>query len=339
MAPKKQKQKKLAATAELPPTSIAQLEGELLILTLSRLSTARDLNSCAMVSKTWAEASTRTRPQVLHLQPHNDAQKEPKTSVHQLRWLQGLQQQGRLQGLQTAVLHEHEAGHDPERPDPSPLSQGFIVLAGSWHICRCVLHGRFCWTSAIALLPTTLSALELWPDSGPSLNYLSDFLRFPKLQMLRLGVGLADNEKENGQDVLESMLVLNAALSSLITFSVIDRLHVTLAEGHDMSSCLPNIQHISFRIEASDKGMELAQEVMDLESYLSLELDLAEGPGEGNTLVLPETTMLKELMVSAPFKTPEVSIEVEKTGVELECSFVHKVSTANVSRKSFFMVH
>ena len=156
--------------------------------------------------------------------------------------------------------------------------------------------------------------------------------------MLRLGIGLDDNDKASGRDVIEPVLVLNAAVSSLKTLSVVDRLHVTMAEGHDIGSCLPDIQHISCRIEASDEGVELAQEIMELESLLSLHLDFVDGPGEDDTLIFPKTSMVEELILSGPLNMPNVSIEINKTGVELECSLVHKVSTANVPRTHLFQV-
>ena len=149
---------------------MARLQDELLELVLRRLTKPRDVVRCSAVSKGWADVSKHIKPTFLEIaQRRRDVL--DTSAQGQLRWLQGLQAEDRLKGLQEAHLHVFNL----EPLQPSLLSQGFLVLAGTWQLQKVTLHGAICFRTAVALLPASLLALDLWPDTGPATTRLSAF--------------------------------------------------------------------------------------------------------------------------------------------------------------------
>ena len=311
---------------------MTRLDGEALVLVLNQLSTAKDHAACGMVSKAWAQASTCTHPQEIRLQHlYRDDVADFKHAMHHIRWLQALQQQGRLQNMQKAALLDNFSSHDNGKQDPSSISQGFLALAGSWQLCKCVLRGTFCLSTAAALLPTTLLALELWPESAPDVTWLSSFQRFARLQVLKLGVGISNHVSEfPGEDILEFELVLDAAIPSLESFAVLDRLHITILDGCNVGDCLPRVRRASFRLAANAEALQLAQEILEVQSLLDLRLDLEDGSGQRTTLTVPMAGSLQNLIFCGPARTPKVSVVIEKAGLGYSCSRVSNVSSADV---------
>ena len=281
---------------------MTRLDGEALVLVLNHLSTAKDLSTCGMVSKAWAQASTWTHPQEIRLE-HVSRTKmaEFKHAMHHIRWLQDLQQRGRLQSVQRTALLENWTTHDVIRQDPSSISQGFLALAGSWQLHKCMLRGRFCLSTAIALLPTTLQALELWPEFAPDVSHLSSFQRFARLQVLKLGVGISNPVPDfEGEDILQFEIVLDTAMPTIESFAVIDRLRATLLGGHTISNCLPRVQRATLNLEASAAGLQLAQDILEIQSLLDLRLYLEAGSGHLTMFTVPMAGSLQNFFKALP---------------------------------------
>lgn len=229
---------------------------------------------------------------------------------------------------------ENWTTHDIIRQDPSSISQGFLALAGSWQLRKCMLRGRFCLSTAIALLPTTLQALELWPESAPAVSHLSSFQRFARLQVLKLGVGISNPVPDfEGEDLLQFKLVLDTAMPTIESFAVIDRLRATLLGGHTISNCLPRVQRATLNLEASAAGLQLAQDILEIRSLLDLRLYLEDGSGHLTMFTVPMAGRLQKLFFQGPPSTLEVSVLIQKASLRYICNRVCTVSSVDAVRE------
>ena len=261
-----------------------QLHGEALELVLQCLTEARDIVRCSSVSKAWAQASKHTQVSVLELQhcsfvPGALEKKENKDAQAKLRWLRRLHQADQLAVLQEITLYDSQEAYDSGQAMPSVLSQGVTVLAGFWQLRKVSLQGHICFKSAVALLPTSLLVLELYPYLASHDVYLSDFLRFTELKGLNLVFSSVNGNLK---------CILDTTLSSLVFLAIHHDLHCITAPNCDVSGCLPNINHLSVVIKADDHGLRLASDVLKLASLRKVEVNLLDGPGHARNLVVPE---------------------------------------------------
>lgn len=298
------------------------LEGELLGLILRQVTRAEDIIRCSAVSRTWAEASRHTQHTSLVLYHSTVDGSETQIAQAQLRWLQDLQKNERLKTLQQVELAV-QVGHDEDPPPtPSFLSQGLLVLAGSWPLTKIELRGPVCFDTAVTMLPASLLALEMWLDTGPKVTSLSRFQRFPKLQVLRLAIGSDDT----ASGLLEYGFVIDCTFPDLVFLVLHDRLFLrALPPGSKLGELVPKLEHASFKIKADDAGVKLAEDTIRFGHLKKLELDLIDGDGDEVDLLVPSTSHLQELRVSGPDKSPRVVLTLGKAGVKYICECVHKI--------------
>ena len=295
------------------------------MLVLKHMSRPRDILNCSMVSKAWADAISHTYPHQVELQHHDDLSQEFKHSVHQVRWLQGLHQQGRLQGLKKAETLDF-AWDEPQRANPSALSQGLVVIAGSCNLQVCKLDGRFDITFAVAVLPTTLVSMDLWPISGPHTICMSSFQRFGKLRTLRLGLGHSDTPEEHFETL--EMFLLDAIVPSIEQLEVHASLHTSILATCDIVTCLPNVNVLILAVKASQVGLRLAHQIMEMQLLRELELYLYDGDGQDTTLVVPQASLLEQLDLTAP-SDPRLSVKFDKPGVNYVCCHTYSITSGN----------
>ena len=222
---------------------------------------------------------------------------------------------------------------DLEREGPSPVSAGVIVFAGSWNLRSCRIEGRFALHCAVALLPTTLVSLYLWPTSTPERICLSSFQRFDKLQTLRLGVGLVCRigvgvsdltfEKESNTTLFK----LDACAASLEQLEVFDSVYTTMLDAYDMDTCLPNINLLSLRLIPNHSGWQLARKVIACRWSHKLKLgmyseddDMLYNDTTRSRLVVPADSRLEQLLLTAPSCMPDVPLEITKPDVDYVCN-------------------
>ena len=301
---------------------LPSLEGELLGLILRHMTRAEDIIRCSAVSRIWAEASRHTQHTSLVLYHSTVDGSETQIAQAQLRWLQDLQKNERLRTLQQIGLYVHD-GHDEDPgPTPSFLSQGLLVLAGSWPLTKIELCGPVCFHTAVAMLPASLLALELWLDAGPKVTRLSSFQRFPKLQVLRLAIGSQDT----ASGLPEYDFVVDCSFPDLVFLVLHDRLFLRACPpGSKLGELVPKLEHASFQIKADDAGVKLAEDAIRLGHLKKLELDLTHGDGHEVDLLVPNTSHLQELLVSGPDKSPRVVLTLGKAGVKYICECVYKI--------------
>ena len=310
----KEKRSVLGVSASLP-----KLEGELLGLILRHMTEAADIIRCSTVSHSWAEASKHTQLTSLDLHHSTVAGSETQIAQAQLRWLQDLQKSERVKTLQQVHLLVHEGRDEGLSQTPSFLSQGLLVLAGSWPLTKIVLHGPVCFDTAVAMLPASLLVLEMWPDTGPGVTSLSSFQRFPKLQVLRLAMGSDDI-------FLEYDFVINHTLPDLVFLSIHDCLCLRgCPTGSKLGELVPKLEHASFQIKADDAGVKLAEDVIRLGHLNKLDLNLTDGDGDAVNLLVPSTSHLQELLVSGPDTSPRVALTLGKAGVKYICEYVQRI--------------
>lgn len=303
------------------------LEGEVLGLVLSCLRESHDIIRCAVVSKTWAEASKHTHYSSLSLVSTRVAPgTETQVARAQLRWLQDLQQEGHLDHLQDAALFHDDS--EENLMQTSFLSQGFIVLAGTWHLTKVNLTGPLCFATAVAMLPATLVVLRLWPDTGPLTTPLSDFKRFKKLQVLHVGFGLNVGE----DDMPNYTFVIDSGFPSLKFLAILDRLRCSILPSYEIGTCLPDMQHLSLKIKVDEAGAQLSENIIALMQLRKLELYLLDGDSDDEVdLVLPAASLIEQLnVVGPPAKLkPVVSLKLNKNGVSYRCANVAEVRVAD----------
>ena len=316
------KAKKASHDAPMPV-----LECELLGLILSCLTESKYIICCAVVSRTWAEASKHTRNKSLMLE-HTLHDGVEVARAH-LRWLQGLQQEGRLDNLQEAHLLPYDLPEDEDEVQtfPSFLSQGFVVLAGTWRLREVTLYGPVCYATAVAMLPTTLVVLKLWPHTGPLVTNLSDFKRFKKLRVLQFAFGLGTSAHPH--DVTEHMFLIETAFPGLKFLALHDRLRCRTSPSYDMATSLPNLQHISLRVMVNAAGAQLAHNVISLVQLRKVGLHLLDGDSTDLDLVVPAASLIEQLNVVGPHAKPRVTLDLIKSGVNYCCSNVAEVKSAH----------
>lgn len=239
-----------AISSGRPAAQTPTLQDEQLRLVFAHLTEARDIIGCSAVCKTWSQAIASTRITRLGI-THCGGKQE---ALAQVRWLQSLQKTERLKDLRKARLKR--SNFDTSQANPSILSQGFTILAGACNLHTAVLEGPFCFSDAVALLPTSLSILDLWPNSAPSTVYLSDFSRLTKLEKLQVAVGSYASCADN------ISFEINACLSGLKMLILCDTLRCSKAVGHGLAQCLPQVQQLRLCITASEVGLQLAETIM-----------------------------------------------------------------------------
>lgn len=242
---------------------MTQLRGETLELVLGYLTAAGDFVRCPAVNRAWAQASNLTQIRVLTL--HHNREGVP-SALSEIRWLQRLQQRGCLKNWREARLHC--IAHSEQL---NPLAQGFMMLAGSYRLTKCDLSGSFCLVTALGLLPTSLSSLELWPWTGPAINHMSAFKRFTTLKGLRLGVDKCSEPAEfNGVVSDECMFVIDAPFPCLRSLLHVMTCH--LASGCGVTECLPQLNLFSSWLYNDPHGVQLAESVILLGCLQKLKL-------------------------------------------------------------------
>ena len=98
----------------------------------------------------------------------------------------------------------------------------------------------------------------MWLDIGPEVTSLSSFQRFPKLQVLRLAIG-------SGDRLLDDEFVIDHTVPDLVFLALHDRLFLRACPpGSKLGELLPKIEHASFRIQADNAGVRLAEDAIKL---------------------------------------------------------------------------
>lgn len=271
--------------------------------------------------KVWAEASAIARPISIRLIQEGDA-----NDLSKLNWLQGLQQQGRLQDLQQIRLWLEE-------PDPTraSLSVGFMTLVGSCQIRECSIRGSYCFKTVLGLLPKTVQVLDLrqYPGCELEVIYSSSFCKFQKLQSLRLGVVLGEYYLTEDDDLDGYKFIWDAPLPGLTSAIVQDLLVSSLQPGCDIRQCLPNVSQLGLRIIADEQGAKLAQGVLSLPCLQKIRLDLLSSTEtEAFNLMVPTASLIEELLLKGP-EEPSVSLYLRKAAISLQCSGVDVSSVKN----------
>ena len=269
---------------------MARLQDEVAGLVLSRLTDASDVVRCSVVCRTWSGLLKRTHLKAIEMW-HREAHGDDEEAQAQLRWLQGLQNDGCLKHLQEAVLIEHpDLETDPG--ELSTLSQGFIVMAGCWPLHTTVLSGPFSYSHAVALLPNCLVELELWPYSLPGGSVrLSQFQKYTSLRKLKVAAGDGSPVDQNYSGAAE--FLVDTALSALQFLSARDKLICNVTAGHSFAELLPSVQHACLNLRASVDGLILAQSIMVSQTMCKLELYLIESDGPSTTLQVPKSSHLR----------------------------------------------
>ena len=298
-----------------------QLQGQGLALVLSRLSNATDLLRTSLVNKVWAEASAIAQPISIRLIQKGDA-----NDLSKLNWLQGLQQQGRLQDLQQIRLWLEE-------PDPTraSLSVGFMMLLGSCQIRECSVKGSYCFKTVLGLLPKTVQVLDLrqYPGCEHEVIHSSSFCKFQNLQSLRLGVHLGEGYSAEDDNSDGYMFIWDAPLPGLTSAIVQDLLISSLQSGCDIRQCLPNVSQLGLRIIADEQGAQLAQGVLSLPCLQKIRLDLLfSTETEAFNLLVPTTSLIEELLLRGS-EEPRVSLYLRKAAISLRCSGVDVSSVSD----------
>lgn len=296
----------------------APLEGELLAAIPSRLTHSKDPVRCAVVCKAWAGASKQARYESLKIQ-HGVPDRSETGDRAQVVWLQDLQKDGR-HNVQQAALFANNSGDAVYQTIPSFLSQ-----AGTWHLQKVLLHGPICLATAVAVLPTTLTALDLWPDTrilGPA---LSNFRRFKKLQALKLAIGRSEKELDNSA----YDFVIDTDFPGLKLLAVHNTLRCRILTSCQMGTCFPHLQHMSLRIKADITGTILAETAIALGQLHSLELVLLDGDGDDVDLVVSEHSLIEELHITGPVSKPSVSLGLNKAGMGVCCSNISVFTAGN----------
>lgn len=164
-----------------------------------------------------------------------------------------------------------------------------------------------------------------WPLSLPGGSVrLSQFQNYTSLRKLKVAAGdILDHDYSAATEFL-----LDTALSALQFLSVRHKLICNVTAGHSFAELLPSVQHACVNLQASVDGLILAQSIMVSQTMCKLELYLIKSDGPSTTLQVPKSSQLTQLILNAPVK-PRVSLQLCKVGVQLQCSNVHKVSSAH----------
>lgn len=302
------------------PAPAPDLQAEQLQLVFGQLSEAKDFIRCSAVSKAWEQAVKLTKPTRLEI-AHCGGKKEARA---QLRWLQGMQKADCFKDLQIAELGDYDDNPDPSQGQSSILSQGFAMLTGAWHLHTAKLYGPFCFSDAIALLPTSLSTLEMWPETGPITVCLSDFRRFTNLKALRLAIGTDSVHDKN-----DIYFVIDVCFAGLELLIVYDRLCCTVgSELGEVAALLPCVQYLGLKIKADPAGQLLASCVLAMLGLRKLKLTLLDGQGSHMFLTVPKASQLEELVLLGPSTKPKTHLKLKKMGIEYDCQSC-RVSSSN----------
>ena len=298
---------------------------------LAWLECPDDFGRCAAVSKACAAAAVSCQPQALRFSNKIPADEETKMVCCQLSLLQTWQRQGRLQALtQLYVDNDRKEVDFIPYGSPSSLSQGVILLAGLWNLSICRMYGPFCLEAAASLLPTTLLGLSMWPDSnsGRRVIRLSAFKRLSKLQLLKLGVG---PESDFAIPPPNSQVLLDTPLPCLQHVIMHDRLHCTLAQGITLEARFPNVHTLHIRVNPDDRGRSLVQGALALPKLEILTVDVVDAASPLWQLIVPKSSSVQKLFISAPPHKPFITIQLQKADIHYRCTGVVTVSSACAS--------
>ena len=295
------------------------LHDEPLRLVLGHLTDARDIIRCSVVNKAWGQAIKHTQPRRLDITP-GESQEEQRDQV---RWLQGMQKADRFDHLHEARITEPRI-----EGNTSILSQGFVVLAGAWHLTKVVLYGPFCLLTAVAYLPPSLVELQLWADCGPDTTYvvyLSSFRRFTNLKMLWLAIGTGS--LDGGDN--EYCLLIDSRFVGLELFTVYDTLRCSMPTGQ-LDEHLPHVQHLSLRVSLDICGRKLAQSVMALLSLHKVKLEMFNADGIHSDLMLevPKASQIQQFILLGPTDMPKVYMKLHNVDIQYERKNVCKILSA-----------
>ena len=228
---------------------------------LRHLDRLEDLVRGLAISRTWAAAVTHARPQRLYLYTRGTAIFQDSS---QLRSLKLLQEKRCLQQLASfCFLEEHEV-HVPITDDPwcfevydsAPhLSTGVLGLAGSWNLSKCVLAGCFSFLDAAALLPATVSHLELYLSDQDMIDLsISVFQRLPILQKLIL---FHDYSKSwRNYEVYEpSYLHIDCSCPTLEQLIIEGEFICCTSPASSLVSSLPNVHSLAMTVDVDESGV------------------------------------------------------------------------------------
>ena len=198
------------------------------------------------------------------------------------------------------------------------------MLSGGWHLHTATLHGPFYFSNAIALLPTSVLNLDVWPETGPKTVCLSDFRRFTNLKALRLAIGT--NAVHDKNDIC---FVIDLCFAGLELLTVYDRLRCTVkSEPGEVAALLPCIQYLALKIKADTDGQLLASCVLAMLGLRKLNITLLDGHGSDMFLAVPKDSQLEELVLLGPNTKPNAHLKLHRLGIEYDCQSC-RVSSSN----------
>ena len=247
---------------------------------------------------------------------------------HTLRLLQTWQTQGRLQSLRQLNLNDGQEESEDFLPDgnPSPLSYGVISLAGLWNLFTCRVYCPFSLEAATNLLPTSLLAVSMWPDSAPGVIRLSAFKMFPNLQMLNLAVGSGDGEE--GTPAIVHFL-LDTAFPCLKYVSIHDRLHCRLAQNITVAACFPNVHTLHVRVNSSQGSRILVDGLLASQHLKIFQLDVLEEDGL-QWADISKVQLYSEIVCHSISKQTHDDCSTAKADMQYKCSGVDTVNSASI---------
>ena len=217
------------------------------------------------------------------------------------RLLQSWQKHGRLQQLLRLELLDEGPEHDYCGRRTS-FSQTVITIASFCNLYHCCLQGPFSFKTAVALLPSSLVVLDLWPDFVPLVMKLSAFLRFPDLQQLDLGW-----DSPPVFDPETADLVLDASFGSLTHLKIGGSICCRSVPAFVMSACVPNLLTFKGMVMDNDQGTELAKMLVALPKLQVLHLNFDDGD---RTVGIPGGSLMRELELRWPNSHPKLSVKL-----------------------------